>query len=231
MVVEVLQRKRQPRRGARFSLLGDGLLERARSTTFALLGLTTAVGLAVVGVALRESWPLVAGSPIPRAPVVHESVGVADALAARTRRPASGVLPARPKRGSASRPGQSLVAADEPPAPPPAELVSSPAAPVGRRGGNGSLRSPPPKAPAPTPPQTAQSQTPSAAAPTTPPTTSPAPKPPPPQPTPQPTPPEAFASEAPPPPEWNVPPWSNGQGHAYGREGDEEHGHGRCHGD
>ncbi len=49
----------------RASLLGGGLLERARSTTLALLGVTAAVGLAMVALALNQSWPLVAGSGIP----------------------------------------------------------------------------------------------------------------------------------------------------------------------
>lgn len=56
------------RRAAKPSLLGDSLLERARSTTLALLGVTAAVGLAVVWLALQQGWPLVAGSPVPGLP-------------------------------------------------------------------------------------------------------------------------------------------------------------------
>lgn len=62
-------------------MLGGGLLERARSTTLALLGATTAVGLAMVALALNQSWPLVADSPLPLAPPRHEAVGEATVAA------------------------------------------------------------------------------------------------------------------------------------------------------
>lgn len=62
------------------SVLGGGLLERARSTTLALLGVTTAVGLAMVALALNQSWPLVADSPIPGAPS-QEAIGKATVAA------------------------------------------------------------------------------------------------------------------------------------------------------
>lgn len=47
------------------SILGSGLLERARSTSLALLGLTAALGLGMVALALNQSLPLLPGSPIP----------------------------------------------------------------------------------------------------------------------------------------------------------------------
>lgn len=55
------------------SVLGRGLLVRARSTSLALLGLTTAVGLGMVALALNQGWPLIAGSSIPALPgVTHQ---------------------------------------------------------------------------------------------------------------------------------------------------------------
>ncbi len=63
------------------SVLGGGLLERARSTTLALLGVTTAVGLAMVALALNQSWPLVAGSPIPGVRSGQEAIGKATVAA------------------------------------------------------------------------------------------------------------------------------------------------------
>lgn len=62
------------------SLLGNGLLERARSTTLALLGLTAAVGLGFIFLALNQDWPLIAGAPIPGAS--HQAVGKATVAAA-----------------------------------------------------------------------------------------------------------------------------------------------------
>jgi hypothetical protein len=226
MVVEVHWKREQPRprSKARFSLLGDGLLERTRSTTFGLLGVTAAVGLAAIALALQGDWPLIAGSPVPRAPVLHESVGGATALSGSTPRPAARPAPVGRERFVASHarptpapPGPAAV----PPAAPPAELVSSPAAPVGGQEGHGDgsdgAPAPPEQTPSPSPsPSTppSQSQTPAGAPAAQPPT--------PPQPSP-PSPPEAVASEAPP-VESGVPPWSNGQGHAYGRDDDREHG-------
>lgn len=224
MVVQV-HRKREhsrPRSKARFSVLGNSLLDRTRSTTFGLLGMTAAVGLAIIAVALQGGWPLIEGSRVPRAPVLHESVGEATALNGSTPRTAVRPGSAGGKRSAASHGGQTSVPARPPVAPsaaPPVELVSSPAAPVGHQGGhgNGSHGSPTPQEQAPPSPPSQPAQAPSGAVPTTQPSTSPAPEPPPP------SPPEAIASEAPP-VESNVPPWSNGQGHAYGRDDDEGHG-------
>jgi hypothetical protein len=69
------------------SILGDGLLERARSTSLALIGVTAAVGLGMVALAMNQSWPLVAGGPIPPAPrlAVHDHVAVGARPAARPR--------------------------------------------------------------------------------------------------------------------------------------------------
>ncbi|MGC1853351.1 MAG: hypothetical protein WA687_13015 [Solirubrobacterales bacterium] len=79
MDVPVLYKRGQQRLWSRVrtSLLGDGLLERARSTSLALLGLTAAVGLAIVALALNQSWPLIAGSGIPSISPQHQGVGEA----------------------------------------------------------------------------------------------------------------------------------------------------------
>lgn len=214
-----LQSARKP------SLLGGGLLERARSTTLALLGMTAAVGLAMVALALNQSWPLIADSPIPGASAGQEAVGKATLA-----------TPARPHR---SRPGQSPAAhatrsvparvdgrsnGSGAPAPqvdsvPSAELVVAPSAPAEPQGGapTGAGKPDPAPAPAGNTPQ----------APTSPVSEPVQPEPVPPQP-PQSPPavepaPPATASEAP--IESSVPPWSNGQGHAYGRDksGSDDH--------
>jgi hypothetical protein len=220
MDVQVRQQKRQPRPGARFSLLGDGLLERTRSTTFALLGLTAAVGLALIAVVLQGDWPLIAGSPIPQAPVVRESVGAAAALDAPAappvaQRAAARRQPTAPSHGT----GSDRHAGGVPAAP--AELVSSPATPTdppassphsggshGPAAPHGQTPSAPQSQPTSAAPDSPPSSAPAAGRPSSPPPTEPAPQ--------EATPPEATASES------NVPPWSNGKGHAYGRA--EDHG-------
>lgn len=70
-------RQRRLRSIPRASVLGDGLLERARSTSLALLGLTAAVGMAMVALALNQGWPLIAGAPIPGFGDKHQAVGEA----------------------------------------------------------------------------------------------------------------------------------------------------------
>ncbi|MET0306243.1 MAG: hypothetical protein ABW196_08445 [Solirubrobacterales bacterium] len=93
---------RRPRSPKKPSVLGGGLLERARSTTLALLGVTTAVGLSMVALALNQSWPLVADSPIPAAPLRHEKVGKATIAAqAIANAPGSSLVRAE----NAARPG------------------------------------------------------------------------------------------------------------------------------
>jgi hypothetical protein len=132
------------------SLLGGGLLERARSTTFALLGVTAAVGLAMVALALNQSWPLVAGSAIP-APLGHAGIGKATAVAGTLPgRSGSGgeggePQPHRQAQAPASRSGGSTE-----PAPPAGatDFVLSPSTPVSSQGGgkshNAPKSSPPP---------------------------------------------------------------------------------------
>jgi hypothetical protein len=55
------------------SVLGDSLPERLRSTLIAMLGITAAVGLGLVAVALQQGFPLVASGPIPEPPVKREA--------------------------------------------------------------------------------------------------------------------------------------------------------------
>jgi hypothetical protein len=86
MDVSVLSKdgQRSLRSAIRTSVLGDGLLERTRSTTLALLGLIAAIGLAMVALALNQDWPLIAGAPIPGLEREHHAVG--DATVAATAR-------------------------------------------------------------------------------------------------------------------------------------------------
>jgi hypothetical protein len=98
MPVEMLSRlgKALPRLTVGASLAGDGLQERLRSTTFALLGLITAVGLVLVGIAANQGWPDFVDSPIPEAPNVHVGeAGIAAGAAHRT-------LPRSRDQGSAA---------------------------------------------------------------------------------------------------------------------------------
>lgn len=88
MDVSVLSKygQRSLRSAARASVLGNGLLERTRSTSLALLGLTAAIGLAMVALALNQGWPLIEGAPIPGLGGGHEAVGAASVAAPATGR-------------------------------------------------------------------------------------------------------------------------------------------------
>jgi hypothetical protein len=232
MVVAVLHVLGQPlSRIAKRGLLGNSLLGRARSTSFALLGATAAVGLAVLAIALQEDWPLVPGSPPPRPPAQQAAVGEAMALGVAKPSPhvssrrgglggkagsvAHGRNPSRSSaRGQAASPAGSVTA-------PTSEPVISPSAAAGTRSEGGSHGSRPPRSPSPSPPSKPKpapaAQVPAPAA------TTPASPAPPASPASSQPPPEATVSTSPPEQSY-VPPWSNGQGHAYGRE---EGGHGR----
>lgn len=239
MVVLVRQNHlhRRPRFGSRLSLLGDRLPERLRSTTFALLGTTAALGLAVIAVALQEDWPLVPGSPVPQAPPRHQAVGAAVALDSGTRVRAARSGAGNQGRKALARAGRSSARAPGQPSPAtapsaPSELVSSPAAPAsgpspaspgGGSHSGGSHGPSTPQGEAPSAAQPQQQTTPAATSPEAeaPPAETPSsPSPPVEAPAPEPTPPEATASES------NVPPWSNGKGHAWGRAEDHDRGPG-----
>jgi len=211
----------EPRR----SILGDGLLERARATSLALLGVTTAVGLAIVALALNQGWPLVAGSSVPRIPPRHQAVGEAtvaagvveanSALRATGAGSRSQSVPtghgqghsggaASPTAGSTPTGSSRLVVLPSTPAKPQADHPAGPP----------KQQSPP--ADVPSPQQTVVSPDPAPAAAAAPQS--------------QPTPPTETAATTPPattsevPVESDVPSWSHGHGHAYGHSDESEDG-------
>jgi hypothetical protein len=69
------------------SLAGRGLVERMRSTAFALLGVTAAMALGLVALASRQTWPDFPVGPIPtyeaKAGKVDSAVALAPSLAQR----------------------------------------------------------------------------------------------------------------------------------------------------
>lgn len=220
---------RLPGAGERPSLLGGGLLERARSTTLALLGVTAAVGLAMVALALNQGWPLVAGSAIPAPP--HLGVGKAAVVAATSPRliPATGAV-APPSsahsRDAASRSGGSPNGGS---AGGSADFVVSPSSPVsGEHSGTG--RQVPVGNPRPAPPQSEQAAATPAAQP------APAPA----QTTPPAATPAASGATTPPPQTAEAPPEEEPEEESpeEDEQGEEEsedwhggwHGHGRDHG-
>jgi len=226
------------RTAGRPSILGEGLLERARAISLALLGATAAVGLAIVALAMNQGWPLVAGSSIPAIAPQHQAVGKAT-VAAVTQSPELGRVslidrlpsPARAGRSGNEHRGPGL-AGSPTPADSAAEVVVAPSAPAGPEGNrpHGSPKSEPtpvakqPQQASPTAPATPAaepaaipvSQPPAAAAP------------------PGPTTSEAPVDES------DSPSWSHGDGHGYGHdhdwdedEGEDDwggHGHGNWHG-
>ena len=200
---------------ARPAIFGNGMLERARATSLALLGFTAAVGLSIVALAANQGWPLIAGSSIPTIPPRHASVGpgvvvagLESSAAQAEAAPAGGRHPA----GARDAAGHSGGASPAAPAPAPSsELVVSPSVPTPPQGGDspGAPKSPPRPATQPTQPTAGA------------PAAAPAPAPPstPPAPPAVPAPPTATSSEAPPEEsESHVPSWSHGHGHAYGRD-------------
>lgn len=155
--VDWIRRIERLRRPGRPSLLGDGLLERARSTTLALLGVTAAVGLAIVALVLQQSWPHIGGSPLPDPPAVAVDKGVAvagqtsggEASAARTRPGPRGDGPTRSAASEVPVSAESPVGSSG--------VTSASPVPVGgeepQPEGSGPDRpSPPPPRSAPTPP-------------------------------------------------------------------------------
>lgn len=74
----------------RISVFGDGLLERARSTSFALFGGIAAIGLAIVAFALQLGWPIGVDRPLPNAPPKQrQAVGAAVVVASPPSHPAA----------------------------------------------------------------------------------------------------------------------------------------------
>lgn len=62
------------------SFAGNGLPERMRSISFALLGLTAAAGLALVAIFAQPNFPLLSPAPLPAEPSAHESIAAAKKL-------------------------------------------------------------------------------------------------------------------------------------------------------
>jgi hypothetical protein len=86
-------------------LLGDKLLDRLRSATFAMLGAITAIGLILVALVLQQGWPSVFGGPLPgfsNGPPADEAVSAATGISAggAASAPQSGVGDAPPRSGS-----------------------------------------------------------------------------------------------------------------------------------
>jgi hypothetical protein len=155
------------------SVAGDSLPERMRSTTFALLGITAAVGLGFVALIAQQGWPVLPIGPIPGVSVGHEAVGHATALASTrlpagraARRGASFAAPSphrgagrpRPARLDVSNPGVSgshrvVRPAASQPAPEP--LPASPGGPAPAQP-PAPAPAPSPAAPPATPPPTSQ---------------------------------------------------------------------------
>ena len=72
------------------SFAGNGLPERMRSTAFAFLGLTAALGLALVAIFAQLSFPVLSPAPPPAGPAGQSGVSSSLALGrARNRRTAS----------------------------------------------------------------------------------------------------------------------------------------------
>ncbi len=198
------------------SVLGGGLLERARSTTLALLGATAAVGLAIVALAMNQEWPLVAGSSIPQIPPRHQSVGEAEALTGQAQAKAPQPGPEGRRFDGGDSTGERGAPAPSPsPAASPtgsAEFVVAPSAPAKPQSAGEGV----PAAPGPPPTATQPQQV--AVVPADSPTAEPAPSTPPPPVDSEPASPPVVASSDTP-DESSVPPWSSGRGHAYGRSG------------
>jgi hypothetical protein len=220
MDVSVLSKPKQRslRSLARTSVLGDGLLERIRSTTLALLGLTAAIGLAMIALALNQGWPLIAGAPIPGLGNEHQAVDDAT-VAARARmqgfQPAISAGTGRTSPGvSSGRLGRSrggIVALAKSQAPQSTDLVVAHPTPAGPAGGS------PPEDATPDPASVVQQPAPEPAA-AAPVSSSSSP----PSPVAQATPEAPIASQAPPATDEGD---EHGQGHHSGG-----HGYGRGHG-
>jgi hypothetical protein len=92
------------------SLAGDGMLVRLRSTSIALLGVVTAIGLGLVAFISQLGWPGIVNSPIPSGPAeagaVHNAVALTQGPATASIAPRRAVRPAAivPSGGHAATP-------------------------------------------------------------------------------------------------------------------------------
>jgi len=87
------------------SFAGEGLPERMRSISFALLGLTAAAGLALVAIFAQLSFPVLSPAPLPDEPSLSESIG--DARKLTPDRPAVVLVAAHPARSGPAGGGSS----------------------------------------------------------------------------------------------------------------------------
>jgi hypothetical protein len=216
------KRGQRLRSAAKPSVLGNGLLERARSTSLALLGLTAAVGLAMVALALNQGWPLIAGGPIPQIPPRHQGVGeatIAAGVQSRANRFEPVAAGPRPGKSAAADGGTQGGDSSGRPADTgsteASELVVSPSAPA-KPQGDGSDDAPDHNQPPATgkPKQVSANPTPTAQSPVRPESPSPSM----PQSSTEPTRPVATTSEAP--EESGIPSESNGKGNDHGHDDD-----------
>jgi hypothetical protein len=207
MAAQMLSRRGQrlSRLLAKPSFAGTGLLERMRSTTFALLGITAAMGLGLVAIVSQQGWPLLPASPLPGAPAergeVHDATAVAPDLPSSVAqlsigKPARGsaadrvVAPPQPRASHLSGSRQLAVAPPSPPSDPGADSPT----------GDGA-------APPPEPSEQPSSETPAAA-----PAPSPAP-----EPASIPAAPAAVSPPSAPEPPVVSTPTNRGRGNAYGK--------------
>src|SRR3954451_20999314 len=89
------------------SFAGDGLPERMRSTTFALLGLTAAGGLALVAIFAQPGFPLLTPAPLPAESSLSESVAEAERATSDHR--LASLVPAKPAHPQQEAGGSSPV--------------------------------------------------------------------------------------------------------------------------
>jgi hypothetical protein len=195
MAVSVDRKRAQPRRPTLPSLLGDGMPERLRSTSIALIGTVAAIGLGTVAFVLQLGLPSVVSGPLPEPPAKPRAVAERDRVD-RTAATEPAAIPAAP---SAAGNGGSQV---------PDSSAPSPTAAGEPSGGAVLVTRPPPARSRPErpAPQPASAESPSAEAP---------------PPAAPPVEPSAAASEVPP-PTAEVPPQSPapthpGNGNAYGK--------------
>jgi hypothetical protein len=113
---------------SRPSMAGTGLLERMRTTTFALLGALAAMGLGLVAIFSQAGLPILSETPIPALIEGHDSVSPAAALTRpRPVRPDGSVAagraarvtrhPASPVGGLVAAPGSRLSSSQQVAAP------------------------------------------------------------------------------------------------------------------
>lgn len=137
------------------SVAGSGLPERMRTTAFAFLGLTAALGLALVAIFAQVSFPVLSPGPAPSGPLQGGAVSEAVSL----ERPPAPFAP--PSERDAAPQGSQAGSGSDRGAGRPAAAVPSPPAPAGEPSGTGGV----PSAPVPAPQSPAQQPAPSAAQP------------------------------------------------------------------